>query len=86
MQSRVRKSNYLPKSNEVRQTRRHDEQTVEECIAEEKHEELVIVEADAIVDPRAVVVHLEHASRADAAVVRPVRLHEHTAVAVADRT
>lgn len=59
---RNKEKNYLPKSNEVRQTRRHDEQTVQQCIAEEKHEELVIMEADTVVDPGAVVIHFEDAS------------------------
>ena len=43
-------------------------------IDEEEAEVLVVVEPDAVVHPRAVVIHLHHASAADGAVVRARRL------------
>mmetsp|Transcript_5764 Transcript_5764/g.16392 ORF Transcript_5764/g.16392 Transcript_5764/m.16392 type:complete len:257 (-) Transcript_5764:164-934(-) len=45
--------------------------TARRQVEEEEAEVPVVVEADAVVDPGAVVVHLEHAPLADAAVVRP---------------
>lgn len=79
------KYKYLPESNEVRQARCHDEETIHESVAEEEHEKLVVVEANAVVDPRTVVVHFEDTTGANAAVVGAVGLHEHAPVAVADR-
>jgi len=43
-------------------------------IKQELHEKLPIVEAHAVVDPRAVVIHIQDASVANAAVVATVRL------------
>lgn len=56
---------YLPKPYEVRQARSHNKQTVYQCISKEQHEELVVMEADAVVDPGAMVVHLKDAPLAD---------------------
>ena len=47
---------------------------------------LVVVEGDAVVDPGAVVVHLEHARAAHGAVVRAVWLHTRALLAVPHRT
>lgn len=50
-----------------------NQDAVDVRVEEEQHEELVVCEPDAVVDPRTVVVHLEDASVADAAVVAAVR-------------
>lgn len=76
----------LPKLDKVRQASGHDEDAVQQCVSQEQDEELVVIVADAVVHPRTVVVHLEDAAGADAAVVRAVRLDQHASVAVADGT
>ena len=47
---------------------------------------LVVVEGDTVVDPGAVMVHLEHAAAAHGAVVRAVWLHTRALLAVPHRT
>eukprot|EP00404_Azadinium_spinosum_P043661 CAMPEP_0180813358 /NCGR_PEP_ID=MMETSP1038_2-20121128/66496_1 /TAXON_ID=632150 /ORGANISM="Azadinium spinosum, Strain 3D9" /LENGTH=112 /DNA_ID=CAMNT_0022854951 /DNA_START=284 /DNA_END=621 /DNA_ORIENTATION=+ len=41
-------------------------------VRDEEEKELVVAEADAITDPRAMVVHAQHAFLANAAMVRPL--------------
>ena len=60
---------------EVREGLDEDEGAEERGPHEEVEEELVVVEADAVAHPRAVVVHLEAAALALAAVVAPRGLH-----------
>lgn len=73
-----------PEGDEVGEGAHGDEEAVEEGVGEEEDEALVVAEADAAVDPGAVVVHLEDAGVADGAVVGPVRFHQLALVAVAD--
>lgn len=82
--TRCRSEVALPELNKVRKTRGHDEYAVDESISQEEHEELVVEETDAVVDPRTVVVHLEDAAGAYAAVVRAVGLDQYASVTVAD--
>mmetsp|Transcript_22907 Transcript_22907/g.71142 ORF Transcript_22907/g.71142 Transcript_22907/m.71142 type:complete len:357 (+) Transcript_22907:1683-2753(+) len=57
-----------------------------EDIRDEEDEEFVVAHADAVVHPRAVVVHLDDAAPADAAVVRALRLEvSRTALAALDQ-
>jgi len=51
-----------------------DNHETQVCVTQELHEELTIVKSNAVVDPWAVVIHVEDAAIADATVVRPVRL------------
>mmetsp|Transcript_14454 Transcript_14454/g.39931 ORF Transcript_14454/g.39931 Transcript_14454/m.39931 type:complete len:294 (+) Transcript_14454:209-1090(+) len=60
-----------------------DEVAVDSGVQEEQEEVLVVPEAHAVVDPRAVVVHLEDAHTAHAAMVAPVWLELGTPLAVA---
>jgi hypothetical protein len=53
-------------------------------IEQQEDEMFVIGKADAVGDPRAVVVHLEDAFGASGAVVSPVGFDEHARLAVAD--
>ena len=73
-----------PELQEVLERGRCDVDAVQERVAEKEHEELVVVECDAVVDPWAVVVHLEHALSAHGAVVRAVRLDVRALRAVSD--
>ena len=68
----------------------HNEQAGARAVEEHVHEELVVVEADAVCDPGAVMVHLEDASVTLRAVMAPVGLRlvapladAHTAVSLA---
>ena len=53
--------------------RRHDQDCCHRTVEKHVHEELVVVESDAVGDPRAMVVHLENAPVALGTVVAPVR-------------
>ena len=64
-----------PEPEEILERAEGHEQTVGEAVEEEEDEVLVVVEGDAVVDPGAVVIHLQHAAPANGAVVRTVRLH-----------
>ena len=57
-----------------RVTRRHDQQAGHRTVEEHVHEEFVVVEADAVSDPGAMMVHLEDAAIALRAVMAPVWL------------
>ena len=74
-----------PEPEEILERAEGHEQTVGEAVEEEEDEVLVVVEGDAVVDPGAVVIHLEHAAPAHRAVVRAVRLHTRALLAVAHR-
>lgn len=63
---------FVPVGEEVVEGGDGDEEAVEEGVGEEEDEAFVVCEADAVVDPGAVVVHLEDAFAADAAVVGSV--------------
>ena len=67
-------------------TRRNDDQAGHTAMEEHVHEEFVVVETDAVCNPRAVMVHLEDASVALGAVVAPVRLCLVTPLANTDTT
>ena len=62
------------------------QQTVGIRVADEEHEELVVFEADAVVDPWAMMIHLEDASATRAAVVTAVGFDFVASVAVAHGT
>lgn len=51
----MRRWTYFPELDEVRQRRYADEHAVGKCVAEEEQEELVIGEANAVIDPWAMV-------------------------------
>ena len=68
----------------LERAQRHEE-TVCEAVEEEEDEVLVVVEGDAVVDPGAVMIHLEHAASAHGAVMRAVRLHTRALLTVAHR-
>ena len=72
-----------PELEEIFEGGERDEETVGEAVEEEEDEVLVVVEGDAVVDPGAVVVHLEHAGPAHGAMVRAVRLHARALLTVA---
>jgi hypothetical protein len=73
-----------PELQKELQHRQGDEDAVGEPVEEEEDKELVVVEGDTVVDPGAVVVHLEHAVPADGAVVSPVRLDLRASITVPD--
>ena len=52
-------------------------------VDDEEHKELAVVEAHAVVDPGAVVVHIQDAAVADGAVVRPIGFPDVAHLAVA---
>eukprot|EP00418_Pyrodinium_bahamense_P009116 CAMPEP_0179108056 /NCGR_PEP_ID=MMETSP0796-20121207/50315_1 /TAXON_ID=73915 /ORGANISM="Pyrodinium bahamense, Strain pbaha01" /LENGTH=362 /DNA_ID=CAMNT_0020806119 /DNA_START=168 /DNA_END=1257 /DNA_ORIENTATION=- len=60
-------------AGQLRQHARQRDEASKCSVCAQEQEELMVVEADAIVDPRAVVVHAENTSAAHAAVVGPVR-------------
>jgi hypothetical protein len=49
-----------------------DETTIKECVNQKKEEELVVVEPNTVVDPRAMMVHLQDASTASRAMMGAV--------------
>lgn len=65
---------YPPELYEILQRGSDDEKTVEKGISQKQREELVIVEAHAIIHPGTVVIHFQDACAADATVMRSVRL------------
>ena len=67
-----------------RVARCHDQQAGHRTVEEHVHEEFVVVEADAVGDPGAVMVHLQDASVALRAVVAPVGLRLVAPLADAD--
>lgn len=73
----------LPEPQEVAQRGHGHVNAVQQGVAEEQHEELVVAEVHAVIDPRTMVVHLQHANAAHAAMVRPVGLDHLAAVAEA---
>lgn len=76
----------LPKYNKVLHARKCDVDTVHECVAQEEDEIFVVVEGHAVVDPRAVVVHLKYARSAHTAMVCTIGFHMNAAIAVSYRT
>ena len=74
-----------PEPEEILERAEGHEQTVGEAVEEEEDEVLVVVEGDAVVDPGAVVIHLEHAAPAHRAVVSTVRLHARALLTVTHR-
>ena len=64
----------------------HNEQAGARAVEEHVHEELVVVEADAVGDPGAVMVHLQDATIALRAVMASVRLRLVTPLADTDAT
>ena len=65
---------------------RNDQQAGHGAVEKHVHEELVVVKADAIGDPRAVMVHLQDAAIALRAVMTPVRLRLVAPLADTDTT
>jgi len=61
----------------------NNEVTVQRCVQEEQKEKLVVVKANAVVDPRTMMVHFENAGLANSAVVTPVWLVLATPLAMA---
>lgn len=72
-----------PEFDEVLQRRGRYVQAVERGVAEKENEVFVVAVADAVVHPRTVVVHLEHAGLTNAAVVRAIGLDALALVAIA---
>lgn len=54
-----------PEPEEILERGQSYEETVEEPVEEKEDEELVVVEGDTIVDPGAVVVHLQYTGATD---------------------
>jgi len=63
------------RSQEVEERSRRNPEEDDQCISDEQVEILVVVVSDTIVDPRAVVVHLQHAPLAHATVMAAIGLH-----------
>ena len=77
----TRAVSYLPEGQKVLQRGRAHVYTVQERVSQEEDEELVVGEGDAVVDPGAVVVHLQDTVAAHAAMVATVGLHVATLLA-----
>ena len=71
-----------PKFHKVLQIATRQEDGVQQSVAQEQHEKLVIVEGHAVVDPGAMVVHFEDAGATDGAVMASIGLDSLTFVAV----
>ena len=71
-----------PEPEEILEGGEGNEEAVGEAVEEEEDEELVVVEGDTVVDPGAVMIHLENTGPADGAVVGPVRLDHGALLAV----
>jgi len=68
------KGNDLPEEDKIFQHGESYVKTIKKSIAEELNEKLVVGKVDAVIDPRAMMIHFQVADITDAAVVRSVRL------------
>lgn len=71
-----------PEENEILERRERHKNTVCQCVSEKQDEELVIGKTDAIVHPRTMMIHLQHAPATQRTVVGPVRFDSLTSITV----
>lgn len=73
-----------PEAYEVFQVAQGQVDGVEQGVSQEQHEELVIIEGHAVVDPRTVMIHFQYTSSADGTVMAAIRFNSLTLVTISE--